>query len=85
MAEGALRKRFALARDAGELPADADVDGLASYIITVIWGMSVQAAGGATREQLVAIASMAESAVLDASASSRNRRVENRSQPESEE
>jgi AcrR family transcriptional regulator len=59
LAEGALRKRFQIAKDAKELPADADVDRLANYLITVIWGMSVQAAGAATRAQLESIATMA--------------------------
>jgi AcrR family transcriptional regulator len=64
MAEGALRKRFEIARDAGELSPATNVEQLASYLITVIWGMSVQAAGGATREQLESIAQIAVSSVL---------------------
>ncbi len=58
-AETAVRRRLELAVDAGELPADADPAVLARYLITVIWGLSVQAAGGATRTQLEEVAAMA--------------------------
>ena len=51
-AEAALRGRFERAVVEGDLPLDADPAGLARYIITVLWGMSVQASGGATRAQL---------------------------------
>ena len=51
-AETALRGRFERAVAEGDLPLDADPAGLARYIITVLWGMSVQASGGATRAQL---------------------------------
>lgn len=59
MAEAAVRRRLELARDAGELPERIDCESLARYVITIIWGMSVQAAGGATREQLASIAQIA--------------------------
>ena len=51
-AEAALRGRFERALAESDLPSDADPAGLARYIITVLWGMSVQASGGATRAQL---------------------------------
>ncbi|HVX59755.1 MAG TPA: hypothetical protein VHC19_04110, partial [Pirellulales bacterium] len=44
---------------AGDLPAGVDAAILARYIITVIWGLSVQAAGGATRAQLEEVAELA--------------------------
>jgi AcrR family transcriptional regulator len=58
-AEGALRQRFERARAEGDLPADADPADLARYIVTVNHGMSVQAAGGASREELRRVAEMA--------------------------
>jgi AcrR family transcriptional regulator len=57
--EVALRKRFERARAEGDLPADADPADLARYVVTVIRGMAVQAAGGASREELRRVASMA--------------------------
>ena len=58
-AEEAVRRRFEIAVEAGELAKDTDVRKLARYIIAVVWGMSVQAAGGATRAQLEEVAAMA--------------------------
>ena len=57
--EGALRRRFERARAEGDLPADSDPADLARYVATVIHGMSVQAAGGASREELRRVAEMA--------------------------
>jgi AcrR family transcriptional regulator len=51
-AETALRARFARSIAEGDLPSDVDPDKLARYVSTVLWGMSVQASGGATRAQL---------------------------------
>jgi AcrR family transcriptional regulator len=48
----ALRTRLEQARIEGELPDDADPDVVASYFATVRAGIAVQAAGGASREQL---------------------------------
>ena len=48
----AIRKRFERARAEGDLPADADPEALTHYIGTVVCGMAVLAASGATREQL---------------------------------
>jgi AcrR family transcriptional regulator len=58
-AEAAVSRRFERAVSEGDLPADVDPAKLARYVITVLWGMSVQAAGGATRAQLKEIAAMA--------------------------
>ena len=58
-AESAVRQRFQRAVDEGDLPRGADAVALARYIVTIIWGMSVQAAGGANRAQLEQVAKMA--------------------------
>jgi AcrR family transcriptional regulator len=58
-AEAAVRRRFERAVAQGDLPANVDPAILARYIITVIWGLSVQAAGGATRAQLKEVAELA--------------------------
>ena len=50
--ETALRARLQQARDDGELAEDVDADGLGRYFATVYQGIAVQAAGGASREQL---------------------------------
>ncbi|GGK05563.1 TetR family transcriptional regulator [Streptomyces camponoticapitis] len=50
--EVALRGRLEQAASGGELPAGADADVLARYFTTIYQGIAVQAAGGATREQL---------------------------------
>ena len=50
--EDAVRERFAQAKQDGDLSADADPAELAAYIRTVIYGMTVKAAGGATRPEL---------------------------------
>src|SRR5690349_6825429 len=47
--EAALRRRLERARDEGDLPKGAD---LAEYVITVMHGMAVQAAGGASHAEL---------------------------------
>ena len=58
-AEAAVRQRFARAVADGDLPRRVHPAKLARYVITVVWGMSVQAAGGASRAQLKEIADMA--------------------------
>lgn len=50
--ETALRRRLAQARSLGDLPADAVPAELARFATTLAYGLAVQAAGGATREQL---------------------------------
>ncbi len=57
--EAAVRQRFERARAEGDLPADADPADLARYVVTVIRGMAVQAAGGASREDLRRVMEMA--------------------------
>ncbi|MFI5841506.1 TetR/AcrR family transcriptional regulator [Catenuloplanes sp. NPDC051500] len=54
-----LRDRFARAVDEGDLPAGADPAMLARYVMTVGNGIAVQAAGGATRDQLQRVADAA--------------------------
>ena len=50
--EAAICERLEQARAEGDLPADADPEELASFIRTVVYGMAVQAASGATRKDL---------------------------------
>jgi AcrR family transcriptional regulator len=50
--EKALRERLKRAQAEGDLPPDASPSELASYVATIIRGIAVQAAGGATRKQL---------------------------------
>ncbi len=57
--EAALRERFERARADGHLPADADPADLARYVMTVLRGMAVQAAGGASREELQRVVEIA--------------------------
>jgi len=58
-AEAAVRRRFDRAIQEGDLPPEADSAKLARYLITVIWGLSVQASGGATKAQLREVADLA--------------------------
>ncbi|MGC4001948.1 MAG: TetR/AcrR family transcriptional regulator [Pirellulales bacterium] len=57
--EKSLRERFARAIAEGDLPADADAAALAKYVATVAHGMSVQAAGGASRAELDRVVELA--------------------------
>jgi len=50
--ETALRQRFKRAISEGDLPPDANAADLAGYVATVIHGMAVQAASGASRNEL---------------------------------
>ncbi|MFD4640251.1 TetR/AcrR family transcriptional regulator [Lentzea sp. NPDC058436] len=59
MGQGLLRDRFQRAVDEGDLPAAADPDLIARYLMTISNGLSVQAAGGATREELQQVAGTA--------------------------
>ncbi|MEV6013514.1 TetR/AcrR family transcriptional regulator [Streptomyces sp. NPDC051976] len=54
-----LRDRFQQAVDEGDLPPDTDPGLLARYIMTVANGIAVQAASGATRDDLQRVADMA--------------------------
>lgn len=58
-AELVIRRRFEQAIKGGDLPRRVNAAKLARFVATVIWGMSVQAAGGATRAQLTEIAEQA--------------------------
>lgn len=57
--EIAVCERFARAKLDGDLPDDADPAELAAYIRTVIYGMTVKAAGGATRTELERVVELA--------------------------
>jgi hypothetical protein len=50
--EAALRQRLKRAKSTGDLPTDSDPAHLARYVVTVVHGMAVQAAGGARRADL---------------------------------
>lgn len=54
-----LRDRLSRAIAEGDLPADANADDLARYVAAILQGMAVQAAGGASRDQLRKLADMA--------------------------
>jgi hypothetical protein len=53
-----LRDRLEVAKDDGKLPPELDPTDYARYLMTVMEGMSVRAAGGATREELHKVADM---------------------------
>jgi AcrR family transcriptional regulator len=57
--EASLRERFERAKSEGDLPPGADPTDLARYVTTVIHGMAVQAAGGASRDDLRRVAETA--------------------------
>jgi AcrR family transcriptional regulator len=57
--EAALRRRFQRARAEGDLPAGTDPADLARYLAALIYGMAVQAAGGAKRADLRRVAEIA--------------------------
>jgi AcrR family transcriptional regulator len=56
--EAMLRERLKRAIDEREIPPELDPADYARYIMTVLEGMSVQAAGGASREDLHKVAEM---------------------------
>ena len=56
---GALRARFERAQTEGDLPPTIDADSLARYLTALAQGISVQAAGGASREDLHRVADQA--------------------------
>jgi AcrR family transcriptional regulator len=58
-AEVALRRRLQRAKREGDLPKNADPVELAHYVMTVVRGMAVQSAGGASRAQLHRVAQIA--------------------------
>lgn len=57
--ELAIRARLKRAKKEGDLPAGADPGTLARYLTTVMQGMAVQAAGGASRSELRRVADTA--------------------------
>jgi AcrR family transcriptional regulator len=57
--EARLRRRLARARAEGDLPRGADPEDLARFLVTVMHGLAVQAAGGASRGQLRRVAETA--------------------------
>ncbi len=50
--EAAIRQRFKRAIAEGDVPADANAADLARYVATIMYGLAVQAAGGASRTEL---------------------------------
>jgi hypothetical protein len=57
--ESELRERFDRAMSEGDLHPGSDPAALAGYVVTICHGMAVQAAGGATRDELRRVAEMA--------------------------
>jgi AcrR family transcriptional regulator len=57
--EGVLRRRLQQAKREGDLPKNADPSELAHYVMTVVRGMAVQSAGGASSDQLRRVAQIA--------------------------
>ena len=57
--EATIRQRFRRAISDGDLPADTDAGDLARYVSTVMHGMAVEAAGGASRKELLRVVKMA--------------------------
>ena len=54
-----IRERLKRAKKEGDLAQDSDPAALARFVTTVMQGMAVQAAGGATPKQLRDIANLA--------------------------
>ncbi len=54
-----LRRRFERAKAEGDLSPQCSPESLACYVITVTQGMSVQASGGASRADLLAVVDLA--------------------------
>lgn len=48
-----LRSRFERAQEEGDLPADADPEALARFLMIIGWGMASDARSGATRKELL--------------------------------
>lgn len=59
MVQAIIQERFEQAKAEGDLAADADPKSLSFYIATIMHGMAVQANGGASAEELAAIADLA--------------------------
>jgi AcrR family transcriptional regulator len=56
--EASFKKRFDLAKESGDLPAEANTATLAKYIVTLHQGISVQASSGATKDDLMRVVDM---------------------------
>jgi AcrR family transcriptional regulator len=54
----AIRRRFQRAISEGDLPANADTSALARFVATVMHGLAVQAASGASRNELLRVKDM---------------------------
>jgi AcrR family transcriptional regulator len=57
--EHAIADRFRQAKKDGDLPADCNPADLARYVRSIVYGMAVQAAAGATRSELRNVAELA--------------------------
>lgn len=57
--ETTMRDRLERAKQEGDLPADADTAHLCRFLSTIVQGMSVQAASGASRDDLMMVAGTA--------------------------
>jgi len=55
-AQKALRRRFARAKQEGDLPEHSDPDSLARFITAVYQGMAIQRVNGASRKELLDLA-----------------------------
>jgi AcrR family transcriptional regulator len=73
--EASLRQRFERAMAEGDLPDDVDPAGLARYVMAVSHGMSIQAEGGAGREELDQIVDVAIRAFPSAPISRKSKRA----------
>jgi AcrR family transcriptional regulator len=60
----AIQARLERAQSEGELPPESNPTDLARFIALISQGMSVQAAGGATREELRRVAALATKSLL---------------------
>jgi AcrR family transcriptional regulator len=59
--ERVMAQRLALARASGDLPADADPELIARFVLTIAEGIAVQAASGASRAELLAVVDLTTS------------------------
>ena len=57
--ENLLTQRFEKAKEQGDLPPNVISSDLAKYLATIQQGMSVQATGGASKEELLAVVQLA--------------------------
>jgi AcrR family transcriptional regulator len=57
--EADVRRRFERAKSEGDLPRDTKPADLARFVVTIMRGMAVQAAGGASRRELRQVAAIA--------------------------